>query len=541
MPARRLLILTLSAGLALAGGCARHDGAAAAGPGGRPAQVLRFGNGSEPQDLDPQAVTGVPELNIIDSLFEGLVTGDPHDLHPVPGLAESWDISADGLVYTFHLRGGLRWSNGDPLTADDFVQSYKRILTPSLGSEYSYLLWFVAGAADYNAGRLSDFSKVGFEAVDDRTLRVSLRSPTPFLLKIIATHYSWDAVPVKVLARYGPLDHKDTGWTKPGRLVGSGPFMLKEWTPNQRITVVRNPFYWDAANVRLDAIEYYPTDNGPTEERMFRTGQLDVTSTLPLPKTDVYRRDHPGELQIEPYLGLYFYRCNVTRPPLNDKRVRRALALAIDRERLVKDVLRGDQMPAFAVSYPGDSGYTPEARLSGGVPEARRLLAEAGYPGGRGFPTIELLYNTSDNHRLIAEAIQAMWRTNLGVDIRLTNEEWKVYLDAQHTQNFQMQRAGWIADYLDPHVFLEIWETRNGNNDTLWSNPEYDRVLHLALNARSEAERYADYQRLDAILVDECPVIPIYYYTRVFAMNPRVAGWWPTLLDIHPWKYVYLR
>ena len=483
----------------------------------------------------------IPELNIIDSLFEGLVTGDPHDLHPVPGLAKSWDVSPDGLVYTFHSPRCYPLVRRRPDHGRRFRAVVQADPHAAFGSEYSYMLWFVSGADDYNAGRLTDFSKVGFKAVDDRTLRVTLRSPTPFLLKIIATHDAWDVLPVKVLARYGPLDQKDTGWTKPGRLVGSGPFMLSEWTPNQKIVVVRNPYYWDAANVKLDAIEYYPTENGPTEERMFRTGQLDVTSELPVSKIDVYRREHPEELHIEPFLGLYFYRCNVTRPPLNDKRVRRALALAIDRERLVKDVVRGGELPAYAVSYPGNSGYTPRAALSGGVAEARRLLAEAGFPGGRGFPTVELLYNTNENHRLVAEAIQAMWRTNLGVDVRLTNEEWKVYLDSQHTQNFQMQRSGWIADYIDPHVFLEIWETGNGNNDTLWSNAEYDRVLHQAMNAGSEAERYADYQKLDSILVDECPIIPIYYYTRVFAMSTRVRGWWPTLLDIHPWKYIYLK
>lgn len=378
--ARRLLILTLSAGLAAAAGCARHGEAGAAGPDHPPAQVLRFGNGTEPQDLDPQAVTGIPELNIIDSLFEGLVTGDPHDLHPIPGLAKSWDVSPDGLVYTFHLRDGIRWSDGAPITVDDFVQSYKRILTPQLGSEYSYLLWFVSGAADYNAGRLTDFSKVGFKAVDDRTLRVTLRSPTPFLLKIIATHYAWDVLPVKVLARYGPLDQKDTGWTKPGRLVGSGPFMLSEWTPNQKIVVVRNPYYWDAANVKLDAIEYYPTENGPTEERMFRTGQLDVTSELPVSKIDVYRREHPEELHIEPFLGLYFYRCNVTRPPLNDKRVRRALALAIDRERLVKDVVRGGELPAYAVSYPGTRDTPPGRHFRAGWPRRGDCWRRRGFP-----------------------------------------------------------------------------------------------------------------------------------------------------------------
>jgi oligopeptide transport system substrate-binding protein len=273
---------------------------------------------------------------------------------------------------------------------------------------------------------------------------------------------------------------------------------------------------------------------------MFRTGQLDVTNELPIAKLDVYRNEHPEALHLDPYLGLYFYRCNVKRPPLDNPRVRKALALAIDRESLVKNVTRGDQLPAYAVSYPGTAGYTPRARLAGGIDEARRLLAEAGYPGGRGCPPIELLYNTSDNHRAIAEAIQAMWRKNLGVEVSLVNQEWKVYLDSVHSQNFQLARAGWIADYVDPHAFLEIWSTGNGNNDTNWSNPEYDRLLQAALEAKTEAERYEIYQKLDAILVDEVPVIPIYYYTCNHAISPKVKGWFPTLLDNHPFKSVYL-
>jgi oligopeptide transport system substrate-binding protein len=530
----------LLAALLLGQGCGRQDKTDSAQA--EPRQILRLGNGAEPQDLDPQAVTGVPEWTIIMGLFEGLVTADPHDLHPVPGLAESWDVSPDGLVYTFHLRANLRWSNGDPIVADDFIQSYRRMLTPSFAAEYAYLLYnFVQGAKEYYSGKLTDFSQVGFRAIDARTLRVTLKEPTPYLLSIIACSYVWDAVPTKVIAQFGPLDRRDTHWTRPGNLVGSGPFLLKSWEPNQKIVVVRNPNYWDAAQVKLDAIEFYPTEDLPTEERMFRADQLDATFDLSPGKIDPYRRDHPDELRIDPWLGIYFYRFNVTRAPYNDVRVRRALALAIDREKLTKDIMRGGEIPAYAVSYPGNAGYTPRARLTGGVAEAQRLLAAAGYPGGRGFPPVEILYNTLEYHRQIAEAIQAMWRENLGIDVRLVNQEWKVYLDTQHvTHNFQIARAGWIADYPDPHVFLEIWETGNGNNDTLWGSAEYDRLLHAALRAKTKAERYEIYQKMDAILVEECPVIPIFYYTKVYLLNPRVKGWWPTLIDLHPLKYVYL-
>jgi oligopeptide transport system substrate-binding protein len=292
--------------------------------------------------------------------------------------------------------------------------------------------------------------------------------------------------------------------------------------------------------VKLDEIHFFATGDIATDERNFRTGQLHMTYELPNAKIDAYRKEFPESLRIDPWLGVYFYRCNVARPPLNDKRVRRALALALDRESLVKNVTRGGQQPAYAATYPGTGGYTARARLEGSIDDAKRLLAEAGFPAGNGIPTIEILYNTSENHRSIAEAMQQMWRKNLGVNVSLVNQEWKVYLDMRHTKNYSLARAGWIADYVDPHSFLEIWESSNGNNDTNWGNAEYDRLLQSALAAKTEADRYEIYQKMDAILVDELPLIPIYYYTRVRAISPKVKGFYPTLLDNHPYKYVYL-
>ena len=506
------------------------DTVATAAP--RVPQVFRYDNFAEPQDLDPQVVTGVPEFHLLQALSEGLLTASPVDLHPGPGLASSWEVSSDGLVYTFHLRDNLRWSDGSPITTDDFLMSWKRMISPKIASEYAYLIYnFVKGAKDYYEGKITDFGQVGMKAPDARTLQVTLLSPTPFLPKIIANHFSWDPLPIKVLQRFGALEERSTPWTRAGNPVCSGPFMLKEWSPQKRIVVVRNPYYWDAANVKLDEVDFLPTEDIPAEERMFRDNQEDRTQEIPTDKIDAYKRDHPELIHIEPYLGVYFYRCNVTRPPLNDKRVRKALALAIDRESLVKNVVRGGQQPAYAVSPPGNTGYSPRARLSGTLDDARRLLAEAGYPGGKGLPPIQLLYNTNSNNKQVAEAIQEMWRRNLGVTIDLMNEEWKVYLDSQHTHNYQMERSAWIADYPDPHVFLEIYETGNGNNDTLWSNADYDRLLHEALRAKDDATRYEIYQKMDAILVDECPVIPIYYYTRPYLMSTKVKGYSPNLMD----------
>ena len=553
LPRFRRTHLTFTVGsllVALLAGCGRQDPAAAgksasstpnaAAKSSSAGMVWRIGNGTEPQDLDPHIVTGVPEHKILMALFEGLVTENPKDLSPEPGVAEKWDISPDGLVYTFHLRAGVQWSDGTPLTATTFVRSYQRMLTPALGAEYSYLLHFVKNAKAFNEGKITDFAQVGFKAVDDRTLQVTLASPTPFLLKVIASHYSWYPVPIHVIEKHGGLTRKGTAWTRPENIVGNGPFVLKEWRQQQLISVTRNPRYWDRERVKLDEIRFHPVENQDTEERMFRTGQLDMTYELPLAKIDVYRKEFPEALRIDPYMGVYFYRFNVDRGPLKDKRVRRALALAVDRDSITRNVVRGGQAPAFNMTYPGTAGYTAQARLTGTIDEAKRLLAEAGFPEGRGFPKLELLYNTSQNHRVIAEAIQQMWRRALGIDITLRNEEWKVYLDSQDNRNFDLQRGGWIADYVDPHVFLEIWTSKNLNNDTGWGNAEYDRLHDQALNAKTQEERYAIYQKMDAILVDELPVLPIYYYSRVVAMSPKVKGLYPTLLDNHPYKYIHL-
>jgi oligopeptide transport system substrate-binding protein len=288
--------------------------------------------------------------------------------------------------------------------------------------------------------------------------------------------------------------------------------------------------------VKLDTINFMPTESIDTEERMFRTGQVDKTNELPNTKIDTYKREFPESYRQEPYYGVYFFRFNVTKPPLNDKRVRRALALAIDRESIVRNVTRGGQTPAYNFTPPSPK-FKSEARIAGDLAEAKRLLAEAGFPEGRGFPQVSILYNTSENHRAIAEAIQQMWRTRLGVDIGLTNQEWKVYLDSQDTLAFDIARAGWIADYVDPNTFMDMWRTGGGNNDTGWSNATYDALLDESAKVSSDAERFAIYQKLEAMLADEVPIIPLYFYTRVFAMNPKLR-FVPNVIDNRSWKFV---
>jgi len=502
-------------------------------------KALLAGNGSEPQDIDPQVVTGNVEYGLIRALFEGLVTSDPITLEPRPGVAERWEISNGGLTYTFFLRADAKWSDGNPVTAQDFVRSYQRILTPALAAEYAYNLFHLVGAEAYQTGTLTDFSQVGCKALDARTLQLTLHQPTPFLLQLLA-FYPWDAVPIATIEKFGGLERRGTAWTRPENFVGNGPFILKEWKPNQRIVVTRSPTYWDRVTVKLDEIQFFPIESTETEEHMFRTGQLHITFEVPRSKIPVYRREHPELIRFDLLDGLYFYRCNVKAPPLDNLKVRRALALAIDRESLTRIVLGGGEQPADHIVPPGNAGYVSRHHLEGDLAEARRLLTEAGFPDGKGFPKTELLYNTLEKHKAIGEAIQQMWRKNLGIEISLRNEEWKVYLDTQHSKNFQIERAGWNADYADPHVFLDLWETTNGNNDSNWSNAEYDALLRTALGTKTTAERYEVYQKMEKILLDELPILPIFFYTQPRLVSPKVKGYYVTPLDNYPWKHVDL-
>jgi len=533
---RLLLSLGVLAMLSLLPGCGKRETLVEAADRD---QVLLVGNGTEPQDLDPDVVTGVQEFHIMMSLLEGLVSEDPVDLHPVPGVAESWDISPDRKVYTFHLRKDAKWSNGEPVTARDFWEAYKRILTPSLGSEYAYMHYVVKNAEAYNTNGITDFNQVGYKVIDDHTLQVTLNNPTPYFLSLLL-HHSWYPINIRTVAKYGDPYQRGSKWTRPGRYVGNGPFVLTQWRVNDVVEVRKSPTYWDRARVRLNGIRFYPIESLDTEERAFRAGQLHVTLEVPLSKIDYYKTNYPNLIKIDPYLGTYFYRVNVTKPPLSDKRVRQALAMAIDREALVKDVLKGGQLPAFNLTPPGTAGYTCRTHLQENIAEAKRLLAAAGYPDGKGLPTIELLYNTLESHRTIAEALQQMWKTQLGVDVRLVNQEWKVYLDTQRSLNYEICRGSWIGDYDDPNTFLDMWLTGGGNNETGWSNPEYDRLIAQAAATADPQQRLEVFQKAEAILMDETPEIPIYFYTHVCLQRPELKGWYPTILDNHPYKYVYL-
>ena len=502
-------------------------------------KIFHFGNGTEPQGIDPHIVTGVPEHHLLIGLCEGLTTANPKGGSSIAGAAESWDISEDGKTYTFYLQKNGRWSNGDQLTAHDFVWSWKRLLTPSLGAQYPDMLYYVVGASDYHNGITDDFSEVGVKAVDDLTLEVQLNNPTPFFLGLLS-HYSTWPVHQDTVLKHGSIDDRNGEWTRPGNFVCNGAFNLKTWELNNKIVVEKNPLYWDASTVQLNEIHYYPVSNVMTEDRMFRSGQLHVTSTLPSQKCPVYIEEQNPNLRIDPYMGTYFYRFNTNNPALVDPKVRKALAYSINRTQIVEKVTKCGQIPAYSFTPPGSNGYEPDTEIPYDPELGMKLLKEAGYDENNPFPKLEILFNTNEDHRKVALAIQQMWQQNLGIDVELVNQDWKVYLNREMIGDFQVSRAGWIGDYEDPNTFLDLLRPNRGNNKTGWGNLEYDRLVQLANSKNNQSERYELLKQAERILIDEMPIIPLYTYVRVYQLSGDVKGYYPHYLDHHHPKYFYL-
>ncbi len=502
--------------------------------------VLHLGNGAEPQGLDPHIVTGAPENRIISALFEGLVTKHPETLDIEPGVAESWDISADGRTYTFHLRDDARWSNGDPVTAEDFRWSWQRALTPALGNLYNYMYFPIVNAEAFANGEIDDFSEVGVRVPDPLTLEVELRNPAPYFLQLL-DHYSTFPVHRATVESFGDPWNRLTRWAREGNIVTNGAFELTDWVVNSRIRVEKSQQYWDADRVQLNAIVFYPTENLVTEERMFRDGQLHLTSDIPLDKIPVYQRDQPELMRIAPYLGTYYYMINTTREPFTDVRVRRALAKTVDRALLAETVMEGIVEPAYGIVPPGTLGYEPPRLFDHNPERARELLAEAGFPNGEGFPTFEILYNTHESHRQIAVVIQQMWQRELNIDVRLVNQEWQVYLDTQENMNYDVSRRGWIGDYVDPNSFLDMFITGGGNNKTGFANPRYDDlILREAPRQLNNEDRFALYHEAETLLIEEMPIIPIYTYQSKRLIHPSVRGLTSNIMDHFNYKYVRL-
>lgn len=500
--------------------------------------ILLVGNANEPKGLDPHIVSGVIEANILRALFEGLITGDPQSDTATPGGA-ALEVTPDATatVWTAKLRPDGKWSDGVPVTARDFAFSYERLLTPELGASYAEMLYFLKGAEDFNKAKTPDFSTVGVEVVDDLTLRLTLRGPTPYFREILK-HYTWTAVPRHVVLKYGKIGQRGNPWTRPENIVGNGPYQLKSWRRTDHLEVERNPHYWNAAKVTLNGIRFLPVTNLYTEARMFRDGQLHLTYGAPPEVVDLMKRRNPAALRQEPYLGTSFYRCNTTRQPLDDVRVRQALGFAIDRQAVSENIFRGYK-PAFAITPPM-GGYDPP-HLAGFDPQrARQLLAAAGYPGGKGFPRLKVLIASRETAATVAQALQAMWRETLGVEVEIENKEWNAYLVAMQVLDYDLASSGWVGDYLDPLTFLEMWTPGNGNNLTGWNDSAFVKLLRQSFQETDATRRFEILRQAEAIFVEAAPALPVAWQARNYLVHPSVQGWHPLLLANNPYQFIRL-
>ncbi len=567
-----------------------------------PPADFTFCNGDEIKTVDPALSTGQPEGRIIWALFEGLCRWHPETLEPIPGAAQRWELSADKRTYTFFLRPEALWSDGTPVTANDFSYSLRRFLHPATAAEYGKELWYIDGARQFTtrdiapgdpvevelhekpAGALPfasgailrgtlraiadaeterpiytveleglsqrfqrvdqgaasdgatacrmityDFQHVGVRAIDEHTLEIRLRHPVPYFLTLMGFY------PFSPVNRRCVETHGYPGWTRPENLVGNGPFRLEFRRVRDRIRLVKSPTYWNRDAVRLNTVDALAVKSATTMLNLYMTGQADWITTVPTEVvTDLMARD---DFQPAPFLGLYYYLINTEKPPLGDARVRRALALAVDRDEIVERVTRSGQVPAYSVVPDEISKYMAYAPPVFGAfdpAEARRLLAEAGYPDGRGCPKIELLYNTSESHKAIAEVIQSQWKRHLGIDASLSNQEWGAYLTARRQRRYMIARAGWIGDYVDPNTFLDLFTSDNPQNQSGWSSAEYDRLVRLAQLEPDDARRLELFRAAERIVLAELPLIPIYFYVSQSMVRPYVEGFHPNIQDVHP-------
>jgi len=503
-------------------------------------KILLINEGFEPSTLDPQAALGVPAHHIIMGLIEGLVGCHPTDQSKeVPGMADHWEHNDDYSIWTFHIGKDRKWSNGDPVTAQDFVFSYKRILTPPLGAPYIDRLFVMKGAKDYFKGKIKDFNRVGVKALNDHALRIKLVGPTPYFLSLLQ-HYTWFPVNPKTILKFGTISDRNTKWTLPENYVGNGPFKLKSWKPHDVIEMVRNPLYWDATTVKLNGINFYLIENQSTEDRAFQAGQLHKTYGLQLDKVSYYRLKRPEYLRIDPWQGIYCYRLNVRRKPLDNPKVRMALNLAIDRGAIVKNITRQNEQPATGFTPPGMGNYQALKVITYDPNKARQLLAEAGYPDGKGFPKFNILINTSETHRMIAEVIQQMWKRELHINVEIENQEWKAYLDTMTNMNYDIARFSRIGDFMDSVAFLDIWTTNNANNRTHWSDPKYDELIYQAARTGDVEVRLDLLHQAEELFLGKPPVLLVYWSTRSYLMQPSVKNWNPLMLDNHNYKFIDL-
>ena len=499
--------------------------------------TLRVASMGEPASLDPHKVSGTWENYVVGDMFVGLTTENPK-AEPIPGVAESWTVSEDGKTYTFKLRESS-WSDGTPMTANDFVFSMQRILDPDTAAEYASLLYIIEGAEAVNKGEAKPES-LSVKALDDQTLEIKLTGPAPYFLALL-THYTAYPVPKHVIEKVGKE------WTKPQNMVVNGPYKLVEWIPNTHVKLTKNDKYWDAASLSLDNLTFYTQEDRAAVQKRFRAGEIDVAMDFASDQIGWLRKNLPNETRIAPYMGIYYYPINSAVEPFTDVRIRKALSMAINREAIVDKVLKTGELAAYSFVPPGVAYYDKPSEVDWkDVPfgerqkMAKELLAEAGY-GPDNPLEFTLRYNTSENHKRIAVAVVSMWKA-IGVKAELFNSEVKVHYADLKQGDFQVARAGWIADYNDAQNFLYLLETRTGaNNYGRYSNPEYDQLM-LDAEVTSDLQKRGELMRkAEMLAMRDQPVIPIYHYVSKNLVSQKVVGFEDNPQDIHRWRYVSLK
>jgi oligopeptide transport system substrate-binding protein len=541
---RSLFVLLFVAALAACSGDAPEpvirDYGQIGGPSGTELaedQTLHKDNGAEPQTLDPHRATGVTEGNILRDLFEPLVMTKPNG-ELIPGAAESWDISDDGLVYTFRMRTDGRWSNGDPVTAADFAYSFRRALDPATLSTYASILYPIKNGYAVNTGELPP-SALGVAAPDERTLVIELEAPTPYFLGLLNHSMSY--------AVHRPsVEEHGARFARAGNLIGNGAYVLNDWVVQSHVELGRNRLFRDDANTTIERVFYYAIENAETVFKRYRADELDFTQSVPAKQIPWIRESMPDEYVQAPYLGSYYFGFNTTREPFRDNpKLRLALSMAIDREIITGKLTAAGELPAYGwvppvqgyePQQPEWASWTQEERNA----EAQRLYKEAGY--GEGNPlVVEILYNTSEGHKRISIAIASMWKQTLGVEARLMNQEWKVFLQTREQKiKTQVFRSGWIGDYNDAYTFAELLRSDSSQNDSGWSNPEYDALLDKA-KVELDPQTRAEYmQQAERIMLAEAPIVPLYFYVSKHLIKPWVKGFEPNIMDHVYTKDLYI-
>ena len=497
--------------------------------------VYNRGSAAEPESLDPHKTSTIYEADILRDLFQGLVMQDAK-ANVVPGAAESWTVSDDGTVYTFKLRKDGVWSDGSPVTAEDFVYSFRRLEDPATGAEYASMLYPIKGAEDVNTkkGKLED---MGVKAIDDHTLEITLNAPTPYFLEML-THQANYPVNKASIEKLG------ADWIKPGKLVSNGAYTLAEWVPNDHIKLVKNPKFWDADTVKLDTVNYITTEDRSSAMKRFEAGELDSYNDLPTEQLADLKAKFGDKIHIGPYLGTFYFAIKTDKAPWDNVELRNAISMAIDRDFLAEKVWQNSMLPGYSMVPPGIEGYTPSMAKFADMAqidredEATKILSKLGYGPDKPLK-MQIRYNTSENNKNTAVAIQEQLKP-LGVDVSLINTDTKThYAFLEQKGDYDLARAGWIADYKDPETFLGISRAASGNNYSRYNSPKFEEAMNKAAADGGQPEkRMKDLADAEQIMIDDVGNIPLLYYSYKDIVSPKLHGFVDNVMDVHPSRFI---